>query len=232
MLSTVNKYNAWCKTNTLEKSFINHNTVAGFLIEHVNRNEGSTRSVDLLIGYLKRHAKLQDIAWLSSTEEYKLKLVVSELKYQDVRGVVRKHPLKLEYLLHVMQKIDIKSSKELYGMTLLFLGHDGLLRSGELASGLTTADVSWGVDMKSFTLQLKRSKGNRKDGAEYVTYADRDNWSAVKLLRIYYDKFSLWHQHDTQLFSKMNRNGSLDYSHRLVTDWIRRYVKKCVVLIG
>jgi hypothetical protein len=175
---------------------------------------------------------MQGVKWLEESEEYKLKLIVAELKYRDVRGVVRKHPLKLEHLLHIMQKVDIKKEKELYGMTLLYLGHDGLLRVGELASGLTTADVSWGVDRKSFTLHLKRSKANRKDGAEFVTYADRSGWNAVRLMRMYYDKFDLWHQHNIQLFPKIDSKGRLQYRHSLSKDWVRRYVKRCVVLIG
>jgi hypothetical protein len=201
----------------------------------VQRNNGSTRSIDLLIGYLKRYAQWQGLSWLNKSEEYRLKLIVNELKYKDIRGVQRKEPLKLIHLIELMRKVDINNRNDLLGTTLLFLGHDGLLRLGEICSGLTTEDVEWAADHKSFSLRLKRSKCNRKDGVEYITYVDRDGWSAVKLMEIFYNKHKLWNKHSTVNFQRnpRSRSGLGDSSTRLVSkEWLRKYIKRSVTIIG
>jgi hypothetical protein len=235
MEATVSKYILWCNQHEI-RPFYNHESISGFLIAHVQRNNGSTRSLDLLISYLKRYVLWKGLLWLNRNEEYKLKLIVNELKYKDIRGVQRKEPLKLVHLLKIMNKIDLSKDQELLGMTLMFLGHDGLMRIGELCSGLTTDDIEWEANKKSFSLRLHRSKCNRKDGSEYITFADRDGWCAVKMLEKFYNRHKLWDKHNTIVFQQYKSKTdslSIKTKTKLVSkDWLRKYIKRCVLLIG
>jgi hypothetical protein len=203
-----------------------------FVVDYVEKNKGSTRSVDLVIGYFKRFCKLENVEFLCERDSYKLKLLVQQLKFEDVSGPIRKSPLTLNYLLDIVQQSNLNNVVDLIGLTMMFLGHDGLLRSGEICSQLTTDDIVWSPDKSSFVLRLQRSKANRTGASEYVTYLERkDCWSAVRLLRMYFDKFKLWHAHGSVLFPKVRYNN-ITWSVHCHLTWFRRFIKKSVKLIG
>lgn len=99
--------------------------------------------------------------------------------------------------------MNLKNEVTLYGITLLFIGHDGLMRSGELFSKLVVEDVLWSTNRSSFQLSLKRSKTHRSGVPMSISFADRSGWSAVKLLKLYLDRFQLWSCYGMILFPKV-----------------------------
>jgi hypothetical protein len=175
---------------------------------------------------------MENMEFLSESDMYKMKLLVKQLKFNDTTGVNRKRPLTLNYLLDILSKLNLTKDKDLIGITMMFMGHDGLLRSGELCGGLHVNDVEWSPDKRSFVLRLKRSKANRSGAPEYITFVERKGcWSAVKLLRMYYDKFNLWNAHTKVLFPKVHYHNII-WSENCQIIWFRRYIKRSVSLIG
>ncbi len=69
---------------------------------------------------------------MSESDGYKVQLFILELKYRDLSISVQKKPLRLFHLLSIIRMVNLKNDVTLYGVTLLFIGHDGLMRSGEL----------------------------------------------------------------------------------------------------
>jgi hypothetical protein len=45
------------------------------MVNYVEQNKGSTRSVDLVLSYFKRYCRLEGKEYLSDTDSYKLKLL-------------------------------------------------------------------------------------------------------------------------------------------------------------
>ncbi len=117
-------------------------------------------------------------------------------------------------------------------MTLLFLGHDGLMKSGELFSKLLVDAILWDHKITSFQLSLKRSKTHRLGSAIFISFGDRNGWSAVKLLKLYFDRFGLWYSYGTVLFPKVLKNKIRSWEMFGNVDWFRKFIKKIVSLIG
>ena len=69
-------------------------------------------------------------------------------------------------------------------VVICYLGHDGLLRMGELLSGLTAANIQWSHDYRSVSVILGRSKMNRQGDPERVDIFDHRGRSAVKMLQL------------------------------------------------
>jgi hypothetical protein len=158
MISLVERFHKWCKRNHKENLEANYNNIAGFILSNVEVNKGSTRSVSLVLGLLKRYFKLESLSWLSESDSYKVQLFISELKYRDMSHAIQKKPLRLIHLLSILNLVNLQNEVTLYGITLLFIGHDGLMRSGELFSNLIVEDIHWSTNKSSFQISLKRSK--------------------------------------------------------------------------
>jgi hypothetical protein len=232
MLSMLTRYESWCQNQQFIPYPLTYEVVGKFVVNFVEKNKGSTRSIDAVVGYFRRFCKLEGVVFLSETDTYKLELLVKQLKFNDVKGPNRKRPLTLNYLLDIIPLLDIENPCDLVGITMLFMGHDGLLRSGELCNQLCVDDIQWSLDKQSFVLRLERTKMNRSGAAEYVTYMDRKGcWSAVKLLRLYFDTFNLWNSHGNILFPRI-RYQKLLWSDYCQVSWLRRFIKRCVALIG
>lgn len=82
MISIVSRYHDWCRVNQYGQE-ADYNNIAGFLISYVLINKGSTRSIHLVLGLLKRYFKLESKSWLTESDSYTIQLFVSELKYRD-----------------------------------------------------------------------------------------------------------------------------------------------------
>ena len=185
----------------------------------------------MCLDYWKRYVKLKGLQWLSENKGYKVQLLVSELKFRDYSSPIQKKPLRIIHLLSIISMINLNQDIKLYGMTLLFMGHDGLMRSGELFSKLLVEDILWDSNKTSFQLCLKRSKTHRKGGTLFVSFVDRNGWSAVKLLKLYFDKFSLWRSYGTVLFPQILKNKIKNWRVFGKVEWFRKFIKKMVVTI-
>lgn len=231
MASLALRFHKWCKNHKCEP-VANYNNIAGFLFCYVEKNNGSTRSVSLVLGLLKRYFKIESLNWLSDSDSYKVQLFVLELKYRDTSLSIQKKPLRLFHLLSIINMVNLNNDVTLYGITLLFIGHDGLMRSGELFSKLIVEDILWSTNRLSFQLSLRRSKTHRTGGPIYISFADRSGWSAVKLLKMYLDRFKLWSSYGTTLFPRIIKGRKLNWKQSGDVRWFRKFIKQMVVLIG
>jgi hypothetical protein len=231
MLGMGIRYQKWCREHkySFEASY---NNIGGFLLSYVLNNKGSTRSVSLVLGLLKRFFKIEGLNWLTESESYKVQLLISELKFRDYSSPIQKKPLSMLHLLSIMNKVNLNNNITLYGVTLIFMGHDGLMRSGELFSKLVVEDILWDPNKTSFQLSLKRSKTHRSGSAKFISFVDRNGWSAVKLLKLYFDRFKLWCSYGTVLFPKVTKNKIRNWSTFGKVEWFRKFIKKMAFMIG
>lgn len=81
MMSLVSRFHKWCR-NLRREPEANYYNIAGFLFSYVENNKGSTRSISLVLGLLKRYFKLESLNWLSESDGYKVQLFILELKYR------------------------------------------------------------------------------------------------------------------------------------------------------
>jgi integrase len=114
---------------------------------------------------------------------------------------------------------------------ILYMGHDGLFRSGELLSGFTVEDLVWSLDHSQFTVVLDRSKVNRRGDGESVTICDYEGRSAVKLMIQWFCIMKLWDRPGAHIFPSRRGKGWL-WDRTLSTDWLRDVIKKGVASIG
>jgi hypothetical protein len=69
MTVMASRYHKWCEQHQFCQE-ANYNNVAAFLLSYVLNNKGSTRSVHLILGLLKRYFKLKGKSWLTKSESY------------------------------------------------------------------------------------------------------------------------------------------------------------------
>lgn len=106
------------------------------------------------------------------------------------------------------------------------------MRSGELFSQLVVEDILWDHKNTSFQLTLKRSKTHRSGSAIFISFIDRNGWSAVKLLKLYFDRFGLWSKYGTVLFPRVVKNKVMNWRTFGKVAWFRKFIKKMVSVIG
>jgi hypothetical protein len=69
---------------------------------------------------------------------------------------------------------------------LLWLGHDGLLRLGDLTSELLVSDIIWSPNQHDFELKVDRTKTHRKGDPISIPYRSRPGPCAVRKMRKYF----------------------------------------------
>ena len=202
--STVDMYQQWCLSVLLPSFPPSYRSIAGFLVMYVAQQHGSTRSLANVKSHVRVFCRLSDIAWLSESESARLLVLEKNLRYNDVTAANRKQPLTSAMLVSLAQMVRYRYDVvPLQLLTSLFVAHDGLLRGGELWSGIVVADVRWQWDKKGFVLHLSRTKTCRAGGGVTVTFAVAESLhqlSGVMLLRRWFDERRLWDQPDELVF--------------------------------
>ena len=153
-------YQNWCISQgwNLSQKVFTYERVASFVCAHVVRNKGSTRSVGNLLSALKRGSLLINEEWLEGVDQLRLMSVLSELKFEDLSKGRRKRPLGIRELIAIINGLNLSDPTELVVAVMLAVGHDGLLRSAELLSGLQVRHFSWNHDLTSVRIEIERSK--------------------------------------------------------------------------
>ena len=154
-------------------------------MHYVHRNHGSTRSLGNIKSHLRVHCRLAELGWLEESAVARLCLLEKSLRFDDYGGGRRKRPLVAALLIQLLQVLDLNNPVHLQLAATLALGHDGLLRGGEVWSGLKVADVLWHEDGRGFGLLLGRTKTVRTGGPTMVTFRSKDeeSLSAVNIVR-------------------------------------------------
>ena len=101
---------------------------------------------------------LLDHPWLSPGEQIRVDRLVKVLQREDLHPLQRKFPLQEHHLQRFTALVDRRNPHQLLTLLLLYIGHDGLLRAGEIISGLLTTDVLWAPDRTALSLRSTRSK--------------------------------------------------------------------------
>jgi len=128
---------------------------------------------------------------------------------------------------------DLSNKSHLRLAVMFTMAFQGLLRSGELLSGIRAGDIKWDSDRCSFQLWLRRTKtvfsgtgvciGYRKSKGALLFAGD--------LLRKWFDMNELWKDPKALLFPSPRKDSDgqpITYS----TNWFRRQVKIAMASIG
>jgi hypothetical protein len=125
--------------------------------------------------------------FLTELEEAHLKQVCSVLAFQDYEDVRRVKPLVLSDV-HIL--INSRGSSSVLGLlvaVIYTLGHDAILRAGEMTSDLRGRDIEFLKSPRGacvgMNLKLLRTKTHRKGGATVIPVMDyKSSHSAVRLM--------------------------------------------------
>ena len=147
----------------------------------------------------------------------------------------------MDLIIRIIDKLNLNNDRDLLIALLMLLCHNGLLRSGELFSGIQVKHIVWDLTDNCFTLQLNRSKRNRSGGPEMIMVPDYAGISAYKILRVWFDRHDLWNQPDSFIIPRIGsrRNKSkhigrvkLDFTvNGSIYTW-RTWIAKACVSIG
>ena len=98
------------------------------------------------------------LPWLLPGAELSISRLVPQLKFEDTGDALRKAPLQEHHLQSLLPLCSLDDAHDLLMVTILYLGHDGLLRLGEIVSGLRprdviSRDVIWGPGRMSMSVR-------------------------------------------------------------------------------
>ena len=99
-----------------------------------------------------------------------------------------------------MESKDLEDVVQLEETTIIMLGHDGLLRTGELLRGLKVKDVVWSEDKEYLSVWWERSKDNRAGSGETVTIPRYGELCAVELMKKWFDAMEFWKEAKAEAF--------------------------------
>lgn len=238
--STGNKYITFCKNNNLVAYPATAKSVGSYVCSHVFNLKGSTKSVANVVssikifGYKKGYKE-----WLSEADLYDLLQIRKQLSYWDTTPINRKSPMTLDIIVKIISYLNLNKPEDFLWALCMMLGHNGLLRSGELFSGIKVKNIKWDFIESAFVLELLRSKVNRSNGPEYIRYQDYEGVSAYKLLYKWFQTFNLWNSPESYIIPfiesrrgnkntitfDFNRNGSIEW-------WRKRSIPYLVGLVG
>jgi integrase len=227
------KYVKFCEEHGLNPIPPSLLSIAGYLTDFSRRNKGSTKSLSNVKSQLKTRLAMRGIGWLSQGEEAQLRALIAEMRLADSTVVNRKLPLTLDLIERIIVELDLGFDPQLLLATILATGHDGLFRLGELCSGIRASEVTWWVHRKGFTVSLFRTKTHRSSGAIGVDVGDHASpFSAVKLLRLWWDHRGLDKRPDAFVFPSIKRRNVCEEAGSVTADWVRKIIKESVASLG
>jgi len=154
------------------------------------------------------------------------------LKYQDVSNSKQKRPIQIGLLKKILCGLDLSRKADLFIAVLLVTGHDGLLRTVELLSSRKIADVIWNVDKTAFRIKFRRSKTYLEGEGFEVPFSDYGEWSAVRLMKRWFDLNGLWDKYEHHIFPAKDCHGRFDFSETVSASTFRRKLKEQVHAVG
>jgi hypothetical protein len=194
--------------------------------------------LDNKLSHIRVTCTLQNLGWLSESDQTKLKITIKDLKYQDFTTSNRKNPLLLFHIKRILSHKNLDDPVDLLISLLYVCGHNGLLRGGELCSDLHVCDIIWDDDYLGFRLSLIRTKTFLTGDAVEVGFRDNNSpISAVKLMKKHFNLHNLWRKPNQHLFpsvikSTNNKTGTLDWSKSFSKDNLRAIIRRDVASIG
>ena len=196
--------------------------VAQFLSRQVINRGGSTRSLTNDMWQLSTYwAQRQRAGWLDAEATKQLKEVVLQFRLMDMSEGRQKSPLTMDIIEDIAAVSNTENWQVDCFITMIFLGNQGLLRGGELCSGLRMKDLRVGANGESISILLRRTKTVRSGPGVWLTIPDNEGPSAVKMVLKWIARRGLKADSDQRLFPKQAN-----------ADWLRKAIKNAVRRIG
>ncbi len=209
--------------------------MGAFLVVRTRRLGGSTATLDSTIGALRRQSELDEHPeFLSRKDQLLLLDLVTELKFHDKRGIHRVRPLSRLLLDLIRHKGKHgRAWRERLAIVMMTVAHDGMLRAGEICSGLRAVDLSWNMARTTVTLTLLRTKRCRTGSGQMVTLCDYGKGSGCALLRAWMEECHIKDGSTAYLFPEWDvRQQAFDGTRSVRTDNFRKMIKRAVASIG
>lgn len=158
--------------------------MAGFLIGFVVGLGGKTASLRNKLSHIHVSFVERRWEWLDGTDQRSLSKVMDALEYDDYTKTRRMKPLMASLLRRIFDRRGAESSTpmSLLIKTVFAMAHDGLLRGGEVTSGLLGVDIT--LEPKLMKVRVDRAKRHRK-GEPGVVLIYENEWygCSVRLMR-------------------------------------------------
>ena len=164
------------------------------------------RSIGAYKTVLQQECALLGVAWLSPGDQLRL------AEKEDFNQLHRKLPLQESHLQRVAAISDRSNPHHLLTLLLLYVGHDGLLPAGEIASGLTTVDVIWSPDSSAMALRFTRSKTFLTGPGFLVQFRDHLTINDVSLMHEWWEMIGLRTARTVNFFPKRLSETRFDCS--------------------
>jgi len=236
--STFQTYTDWClKDGKIPPLPVSFWSIGGYLVSYVDKNNGSCRSIKNKLSHVRTTCTLAGYSWLSAKDQFQLKISIRDLRYHDYSKSKTKEALVLGIIQQIMKNKNLDDPIHLLQIILYLLGHNGLLRGGELTSGFLVEDIVWDYDYRGFKLMLERTKTLRTGEGTSVHYRDNDSpLSIVKLMTKHFDMHNLWlkgkHVVLPSIVCSKGKKPRLDWSTHLSYNQLRLLIKLDVKSIG
>jgi len=118
-------------------------------------------------------------------------------------------------------------------IVMMTVAHDGMLRAGEICSGLRAVDLSWNIARTTVTLTLLRTKRYRTGSGQLVTLCDYGKGSGCALLREWMQECNISDGSTAYLFPEWEeRNQAFNGRKSVCTDNFRKMIKRAIASIG
>ena len=205
-------------------------SISLFLVQLVMRNSGSCRSIGAYKMALQQECTLLGVAWLSPGDQLRLASLIKALEKEDFNPLHRKLPLQEPNLQRVAATSDRSNPHHLLTLLLLYVDHDGLLRAGEIVSGLMTADVIWSPDRSAMALRFTLSKTCLTGPGFMVQFRDRSTINAVS--REWWEMMGLRTARTVTLFPKRLSETRFDWSSPISYDSLVTRIKLVAHRLG
>ena len=225
-------YEAFCRSAQLEPYPVTFTSLGRFCCLHVINNRGSTKSLRGAISAIKTECLHTRKAYLDDTDQMALSKLIGRLIFNELSEGRRKRPLQLQHLARITRKLDLSKDPDLLLALMLYGGHDGLLRGGELLSGILVCDVLWGQWEKFFGSSDSRTKTHRSGEALLIPYTDIGGLNFVSLLRKWFQRHNLEDRPTSPIFPAFTRGRKLNFSKTVSAASLRYRIRKAAILIG
>lgn len=238
-MATAKQYVEWCICHGEVAYPVSYESVAGFITEKVRSLNGSAKSEANVVSSIKVFGHHLNMPWLDAASQYKLNKIRSQLHLQDTVAIKRMQPLVRSMILDLLEQVlDVEQSQyDLLVATILLLGHNGLLRQGELLCGIQVCDLAWDYRTKSVTIQLPATKTHRIGAGVHVRITDHAGPSAYKFLLRWCTSQQLFGKPLHYIFPRylhgLQRTGPcFDFRQTASKSWFRRMLQKVIVKLG
>lgn len=191
-------------------------SVAEFLVYKCESLNHSAKSTETITSHLKIHLQMFYNCWIPTADEVMLRIVIRQLLADDPSPSVQVLPICASHLAQLMATVDKSSPLETATYVAMRVGHDLLLRAGELLL-LQKDNLRWFQDY--VTVDIVHSKGNKTSTPEQVVLYNRGPRSTYFLLK----RWAASHSH-AYLFNYDSRDKPLTTSDFNIN--IRKLISK------